>query len=54
MTYENEDGETVHADGEIMVKPGTMEFIPASVDELPGLFHCDLEMLTDLPVHSEE
>jgi hypothetical protein len=53
-TYENEDGETVHADGEVMVEPGTKGFVRAFVDELPSPFDCDLEMLTDLPVHEVE
>jgi len=53
-TYENEDGETVHADAEVMVDPGTMGFVRAFVDELPSPFDCDPEMLTDLPVHDLE
>jgi hypothetical protein len=53
-TYENEDGETVHADAEVMVKPGTMGFVRAFVDELPSPFDCDSEALADLPVHDEE
>jgi hypothetical protein len=51
-TYENEDGETVHADGEVMVEPGTTGFVRALIDELPSPFDCDLEILTDLPVHN--
>jgi hypothetical protein len=53
-TYENEDGETVHADGEVMVEPGTTGFVRAFVDELPSPFDCDPEMLTDLPVHDRK
>jgi hypothetical protein len=53
-THENEDGETVHADAEMMVKPGTTGFVRAFVDELPSPFDCDSEALTDLPVHDEE
>ena len=51
-TYENEDGETVHADAEVMVKPGTTGFVRAFVDELPSPFDCDLDVLDDLPVHN--
>ena len=53
-TYENEDGETVHADGEVMVEPGTKGFVRAIVDELPSTFDCDLEVLDDLPIHDLE
>jgi hypothetical protein len=53
-TYENEDGETVHADAEVMVEPGTTGFVRAFVDELPSPFDCDSEALADLPVHDEE
>jgi len=53
-TYENEDGETVHADAEVMVKPGDTGFVRAFVDELPSPFDCETEVLTDLPVHDEE
>ena len=53
-TYENEDGETVHADAEVMVEPGTTGFVRAFVDELPSPFDCDLEALSDLPVHDLE
>jgi hypothetical protein len=52
-TYENEDGETVHADAEVVVEPGTTGFVRAFVDELPSPFDCDLEALDDLPVHDE-
>ena len=51
-TYENEDGETVHADAEVVVEPGTKGFVRAFVDELPSLFNCDPEALPDLPVHN--
>ncbi|SDG11776.1 hypothetical protein [Halorientalis regularis] len=53
-TYENEDGETVHADAEVMVEPRTTGFVRAFVDELPSPFDCESEALTDLPVHDEE
>jgi len=53
-TYENEDGEMVHADAEVMVEPGTMGFVRAFVDELPSPFDCDTEVLPDLLVHDEE
>jgi hypothetical protein len=54
MTYENEGGETVHADAEVMVEPGTRGFVWAFVDELPSPFDCDSEALADLAVHNEE
>jgi len=53
-TYENEDGETVHADTEVIVEPGTTGFVRAFVDELPSPFDCDSETLADLPVHDEK
>jgi len=53
-TYENEDGETVHADAEVMVEPGTTGFVRAFVDELPSPFDCDSEALADLPVYDVE
>ena len=53
-TYENEDGEMVHADGEVIVEPGDTGFVRAFVDELPSPFDCDSEALADLPVHNEE
>jgi len=46
--------ETVHADAEVMVEPGTTGFVRAFVDELPSPFDCDSEALADLPVHDEE
>jgi len=52
-TYENEDGETDHADAEVMVEPGTTGFVRAFVDELPRPFDSDREALADLPVHDE-
>ena len=51
-TYENKDGETVHADAEVMVELGTTGFVRAFVDELPSPFDCDPEALADLPVHN--
>ena len=53
-TYENEDGEMVHADTEVIIEPGTTGFVRAFVDELPSPFDCDSEALADLPVHDEE
>ncbi len=53
-TYENEDGETVHGDAEVIVEPGTRGFVRAFVDELPSPFDCDSEALADLPVHDKE
>ena len=53
-TYENEDGETVHADGEVIVEPGTTGFVRAFVDELPSPFDCDPDVLIDLPTHNLE
>ena len=53
-TYENEDGETVRADDEVVVEPGTTGFVRAFVDELPSPFDCDSEALDDLPTHDLE
>jgi len=53
-TYENEDGETVHADAEVIVGPGATGFVLAFVDELLSPFDCDSEALADLPVRDEE
>ena len=53
-TYENEDGETVHADAEVMVEPGTTGFVRAFVDEPPSPFDCNKDVLTDLPIHDLE
>lgn len=53
-TYENEDGETVQADAEVMVEPGTRGFVRAFVDRLPSPFDCDSEELTDLPLYDSE
>jgi len=50
-TYEDVDGETVHADEEVVVKPGTVGFVRAFVDELPSPFDCDPDVLIDLPAH---
>jgi len=52
--YENEDGETVHADAEVMLEPGTTGFVRAFVDELPSPFDCNAEALADLPVPEAE
>jgi len=48
-TYENEDGEMVHADAEMMVESGTTGFVRAFVDELPSPFDCDPGVLRELP-----
>jgi hypothetical protein len=53
-TYENEDGETVHADAEVMVEPGTTGFVRAFVDELSSPFDCDTDALGELPVFEPE
>lgn len=53
-TYENEDGETVHADDEVIIESGTTGFVRAFVDELPSPFDCDPEVLDDLPTHDLE
>ena len=46
--------ETVHADAEVMVEPGTRGFVWAFVDELPSPFDCDPEVLSDMPTHDTE
>jgi len=53
-TYENENGEMVHADAEVMVQPGTTGFVRAFVDELPSPFDCDPEEQADLPQYDSE
>jgi len=53
-TYENEDGETVHADAEVMIEPGTTGFVRAFIDELPSPFDCDTDVLGELPVFESE
>jgi hypothetical protein len=53
-TYENEDGETVHADAEVIVEPGTTGFVREFVDELSSPFDCYSEALADLPVYSQK
>ena len=50
-THENENGETVHANGEVMVEPGTTGFGRAFVDELPSPFDCSPDVHGDLPSH---
>ena len=47
--YETEDGETVHADSEVLVESGTMGFVRAFVDELPSPFDVDVDTLDELP-----
>jgi len=53
-TYENEDGETVHADAEVMVKPGTTGFVRAFVDGLPSPFDVDVNSLDSLPAYHQD
>lgn len=53
-TYENEDGETVHADAEELVEPGTRGFVRAFIDELPSPFDCDSNVRSLLPEHTPE
>ena len=53
-TYETEDGETVHADAEVIAEPGNSGFVRAFVDVLPSPFDCDPDVLIDLPTHSLE
>jgi hypothetical protein len=53
-TYENEDGDTVHADGEVIVEPGTTGFVRVFVDELPRPFDCNLDDISGLPTVSKE
>lgn len=53
-THENEDGETVQADDEHIIEPGTKGFVRAFVDELPSPFDCASETLADLPAYCDE
>jgi hypothetical protein len=53
-TYKNEDGETVHADAEVMVEPGTTGFVRAFVNELPSPFDCNTDALDELPVYAND
>ena len=53
-TYENEDGETVHADAEVMVEPGTTGFVRAYIDALSSPFDCDPSVINELPVRGPE
>jgi len=53
-TYENEEGETVHADGKVIVEPGTTGFVRVFVDELPSPFDCNLDDISELPTVSKE
>lgn len=52
-TYENEEGEIVHADAEVIVKPGTPGFTRAFIDELPSPFDSKLDDISDLPTISD-
>ncbi|ELY51073.1 hypothetical protein [Natronorubrum bangense] len=49
MTNENDEGETVHADAEVIIEPGADGFVRAFVDELPSPFDCDMGVLDELP-----
>jgi hypothetical protein len=49
-TYENEDGETVHADAEMIVEAGTTGFVRAFVDNLPSPYDCRPEDVGMLPI----
>ncbi|GAB3038702.1 hypothetical protein [Natronobiforma cellulositropha] len=48
-TDENDEGETVHADAEVLIEPGADGFVRAFVDELPSPFDCDMSVLDELP-----
>ena len=50
-TYENEAGETVHGDAEVVVSPGTEGFVRAFVDSIPSPFDADSAVLDELPVY---
>jgi len=49
-TYEDEDGETVHADAEVMVEPGTTGFVRAFVDELSSPFGVGVDAINEHPL----
>ncbi len=51
---ENDEGETVHSDAEVIIEPGADGFVRAFVDALPSPFDCNPEVLADLPVHDVE
>ena len=51
-TYENEDGRTIHADGEVMVEPGTTGFVRAFINELLSPYDCRMENFSELPVYT--
>ncbi len=48
-TYENDEGDTVHVDAEVLIEPGADGFVRAFVDELPSPFDCDMSVFDDLP-----
>ncbi len=48
-TDENNEGETIHADAEVIIEPGADGFVRAFVDELPSPFDCDMDVLDELP-----
>jgi len=47
--YENDEGEIIHADAEVIIEPGADGFVRAFVDELPSPFDCDMDVLDELP-----
>ena len=49
-THENDEGETVHADAEVIVEPGSKGFVRVFIDALPSPFDCDPDVLYQLPV----
>ena len=49
-TCDNDDGEIVHADAEVIIEPGTEGFVREFVDELPSPFDCDLDVFDELPI----
>lgn len=49
-TYENEDDETVYADAEVVVEPGTAGFARAFVDELSSPFGVGVDAINEYPL----
>ncbi|UTF54474.1 hypothetical protein [Natronosalvus rutilus] len=52
--YENNEGETIHADAEVFIEPETEGFVRAFVDELPSPYDCEMKILSSLPTFSLE
>jgi len=48
-TYENEEGENVHADAEVMVEARTTGFVRAFIDNLPSPYDCRPKDIGRLP-----